>query len=882
VPNNTPNDPVKTPPIAPAADPTMKIEFAAEQPDEAVGQTLGRYKLLEKVGEGGCGVVYVADQTEPVRRRVALKVIKLGMDTKQVVARFEAERQALAIMDHANIAKVLDAGATETGRPFFVMELVRGIRITDYCDQHHLTTNERLNLFIKVCQAIQHAHQKGIIHRDIKPSNILVTLHDGVPVPKVIDFGIAKATEGRLTEHTVYTQLNQFIGTPAYMSPEQAEMSGLDIDTRSDIYSLGVLLYELLTGSPPFDPHLLAVDGIDSIRRTIREIEPPCPSTRLSTMQGPGLTATAERHGTESMHLVKLIRGDLDWIVMKCLEKDRTRRYETANGLAADINRYLTNEPVVARPPSAAYRFQKAFRRHKLAFAAAALVAAVLVLGVVASTLEAVRAKRAERLAEQRRVESDKARAEAEAVSAFMTQVFQSPDPTRDGRTITVAETLGRAAKKLETTLTNQPDVLAKLEATLGGTYRALGLSREAIPLEEKVRDYYLATRGPENPDTLMAMHSLARSYENVGRREEALKLREEVLTLRRKVLGPEHPDTLNAMNNLALSYADFGRRDDALKLRVETVALRRKVNGAEDPNTLKAMVNLASSYTAVGRFPESVKLFEEIVSIQRKVLGPEHPDTLGAMGGLAQAYDNVGRRDEGLKVKEEVLAVSRRVLGPEHPDTLKALNNLVVSYYQAGRKDDALKLSEEVLALRRKVLGPEHPDTLMAMANLGYLYDDMGRRDEALKMNEDALALCRKVLGPEHANTLNAMNNLATSYDKAGRKDEALKLREEVLPLRRKVLGPEHPFTLNAMIDLANSYQEAGRRDEALKLWEDALPLSRKLNGPEDSFTLSIITNLANSYTEAGRKDEAFKLQEQVLAANRKHEPAPPPPAKP
>jgi tRNA A-37 threonylcarbamoyl transferase component Bud32/cell division protein FtsL len=341
--------------------------------------------------------VYVAEQTAPVRRRVALKVIKLGMDTKQVVARFEAERQALAMMDHQNIAKVLDAGSTEAGRPYFVMELVRGIKITDYCDQNNLSTPERLDLFIKVCQAIQHAHQKGIIHRDIKPSNILVTLHDGVPVPKVIDFGIAKAIEGKLTDATVYTQLQQFIGTPAYLSPEQAEMSGLDIDTRSDIYSLGVLLYELLTGKTPFDAQELMSQGIDAMRKTIREKEPARPSTRLGTLQRDELTTTAKRRSVEGSTLTKLVRGDLDWIVMKCLEKDRTRRYETANGLAVDIKRHLNNETVVARPPSSAYRFQKLVRRNKLVFAAMGAVAGALLLGIVISAWQAVRATHATR-----------------------------------------------------------------------------------------------------------------------------------------------------------------------------------------------------------------------------------------------------------------------------------------------------------------------------------------------------------------------------------------------------------------------------------------------------------------------------------------------------
>jgi len=398
---------------------------------EGSGTQIGRYKLLEKLGEGGFGAVYVAEQKEPVKRRVALKIIKLGMDTRQVVARFEAERQALALMDHPNIAKIFDAGVTEPphvasgrplpssnqgkeqgegspsltprsspltthyGRPYFVMELVRGVPITRYCDENNLTTVERLELFILVCHAIQHAHQKGIIDRDIKPSNIMVTLHDGVPVPKVIDFGVAKAIEGELTEKTVYTQFQQFIGTPAYMSPEQAQMSGLDIDTRSDIYSLGVLLYELLTGKTPFDAKELMASGLDAMRRTIREKEPVRPSTRLATLQGEELTATAKRRSAGMPKLIHLLKGDLDWIIMKCLEKDRIRRYETANGFSADLKRHLNNEPVVARPASTAYRLQKAFQRNKLIFSAGMAVAAALLIGISLSVWEAARARKA-------------------------------------------------------------------------------------------------------------------------------------------------------------------------------------------------------------------------------------------------------------------------------------------------------------------------------------------------------------------------------------------------------------------------------------------------------------------------------------------------------
>ena len=354
--------------------------------DEQLGSRLGRYKLLQKIGEGGCGVVYLAEQEEPVRRQVALKVIKLGMDTKSVIARFEAERQALAMMDHPNIARVLDAGATETGRPFFVMELVRGTRITKYCDENNLDTVQRLKLFIQVCRAIQHAHQKGVIHRDIKPSNILVSLHDGVPVPKVIDFGIAKATEGRLTNNILFTAVEQFVGTPAYMSPEQADISGLDVDTRSDIYSLGVLLYELLTGRTPFDTTVLMQSGLDEMRRTLREKDPQLPSTMITSLQRTELTLTAGQRHTEPPKLISQIKGDLDWIVMKALEKDRNRRYDTANGLALDIQRYIESEPVLARPPSRRYRFKKLVLRNKIVFAASGAVALALLIGLGMST----------------------------------------------------------------------------------------------------------------------------------------------------------------------------------------------------------------------------------------------------------------------------------------------------------------------------------------------------------------------------------------------------------------------------------------------------------------------------------------------------------------
>ena len=728
---------------AEAARPTIKLDLA-DAPDEAVGQTLGRYKLLERVGEGGCGVVYVAEQTEPVRRRVALKVIKLGMDTKQVVARFEAERQALAMMDHPNIAKVLDAGTTDLGRPFFVMELVRGIKITDYCDQANLNTQSRLELFIKVCQAIQHAHQKGIIHRDIKPSNILVTLHDGVPVPKVIDFGIAKATEGRLTDNTVYTQLHQFIGTPAYMSPEQAEMSGLDIDTRSDIYSLGVLLYELLAGSTPFDPKDLMASGIDAMRKTIREKEPQRPSTRFATLGADQLTTTAKRRSADTSKLLHQLKGDLDWIVMKCLEKDRQRRYETANGLAADITRHLTNEPVIARPPSAAYKFQKTYRRNKGVFAAGAAVAVALVFGLGLSLWQAVRASREARRAQQAETEAQRRLTEAEAISKFMTEVFQSPDPARDGRTITVAETLDTAAKKLETDLANQPDRQAHLRTTMADTYFNMGLYQEAAPLYEKSLAYQRSILGPEHTNTIDLIASLAGCLDWFGRPEQGLQLRKQVLALRGKVLGAEHPATIRARMTLAASLRTLGLQSEAFALNQETFDICRQLFGPADPQTLQAMNNLATSHGDRNQSEDAIRLLEEALRLLPKAQSYDEFHLVLRLN-LADQLNEAKRYDESILVGRSAHSASSQHLGPTHPYTIAAASNLGRAYRGAHRLGEAVEILAGAFELARKHVPPKHPVFRETITNLIACYEELNRKPEAEALQREFAELNAK-----------------------------------------------------------------------------------------------------------------------------------------
>ena len=677
-------------------DASLRLEMADLAPAEGVGQTIGRYKFLEQLGQGGCGIVYVAEQTEPVRRRVALKIIKLGMDTREVIARFEAERQALAMMDHPNIARVLDAGATETGRPYFVMELVRGLRITDYCDRNRLNTRQRIELFIKVCQAIQHAHQKGIIHRDVKPSNILVTLNDGVPVPKVIDFGIAKAIEGRLTTATVYTQFHHFVGTPVYMSPEQAEMSGLDIDTRSDIYSLGVMLYELLTGKTPFDGAELLSMGVDDMRRTIRERDPASPSLKLETLDAAQLTKTAEGRSIDAPRLIHLLRGDLDWIIMKCLEKDRTRRYATANALAADLARHLNNEPVVARPPSATYRLQKAFRRHQVVFLTAGAVVLALVLGLTASIWQAARATRAEALASRRLAES-------EAISSFLTDVFQSPDPARDGRSVTVAETLDTAQQRLSS-LSNQPVRLAQLQTTLGRTYVALGLPNDAIPLLKQAQAAYKARLGREHRDTLAASRLLAVAYSAAQHMEEGIQLQRELLEHYRRLGASESPESIRVMTDLANSYAAAKRNEAALELRRQILPLSQKVNGREHPETIRAMLGLALSLPD----NQGVGLLEQAYPLSRKVNGLENPATVNVGLALEFCYSRLGRREDLLKLLESLVPMTFKVYGPDHRFTRRALAELERAYYDAGRWQDALELKADYARWNPKDLNAE------------------------------------------------------------------------------------------------------------------------------------------------------------------------------
>ena len=730
---------------------------------------IGPYRLIKKLGEGGMGEVWLGEQTHPVRRHVALKLIRAGMDTKEFTARFEAERQALAMMDHPAIARVFDAGETPNGLPFFAMEQVQGDPITDFCDAHTLALEDRIALFLLVCDGVQHAHEKGIIHRDLKPSNVLVAMQGDRPAPKIIDFGVAKATAGRLTEKTMATELGALIGTPEYMSPEQADLRGLDLDTRSDVYALGVMLYELLTGALPFDAKELRAGGFDELRRRIREVEPPRPSTRIRSM-GDAAAASASRRRTDAAHLAKRLQRDLDWIVMKALEKDRVRRYRSPSELAEDLGRYLRLEPVQAHAPSARYRAMKFVRRHRLGVAAAAAIALSLAGGVVASSVALVRAHRAE----------SRARADAEAksrVADFLKDLFNVSDPnTAKGNSVTARELLDKAAGAIEgPSLSAEPAVQAELAEIMGEVYLNLGLAARAEPLLRKA------------------------------------------VEVRTRILGAEHVETLESMRRLAISYAHQDRFAEAGALNARTLEISRRTLGPEDPMTISCAMDWASSAYRQGRFADAERLYGETLAIQKRVLGPENANTLACMYDLATVYLDQNRYPEAERLLAQTLDAEKRVLGADHTATLRTMGSLVKAALRAGRAAEAEPLALEVVDAKRRVLGSEHPDTLNAMTDLGLAYQGQGKYADAERLDAEILAIQKRVLGPENDEVLWTMNNLALAYQSEGRYDEAERLHLETLAIRRRVLGPTYPDTLASLYNLACVAAKRGRRTEAM-----------------------------------------------------------------
>src|SRR5713226_3304510 len=569
--------------------------------------SMGPYRLIQLLGVGGMGEVWRAEQTEPFHRTVALKLIKAGMDTRAVVARFDSERQALALMDHPNIAKVFDAGTSPSGRSYFVMEYVPGLPITDYCDKHRLTIKQRLELFIQVCEGVQHEHQKAIIHRDLKPSNVLVEEVDHKPVPKIIDFGLAKATGQRLTAITMFTEAGGVLGTPDYMSPEQADRNERNIDTRTDVYSLGVILYELLVGALPFGSQELREAGMEAMLRKISQQEPSRPSTKIRSL-GESSKDSAAKRQEEPQSLERHLRGELDWITMKALEKDRTRRYGSPSDLAADLQRHLQDQPVLAGPPSAMYRAGKFMRRHRFGVGVAV---ATLVLLIGFATMMALQAHR---IAKER----DRANREAETskrVSEFMTNMFKVSEPSQArGNSITAREILDKASKDIHTGLSKDPEVQAQMMHVMGGVYDSLGLYPQAQSLLTDAVNIRRRVLGPQNPDTLSSLNGVCRLLWEQGHYAEAEKLGRETLDMRRRVLGPEHIDTLSSMSQLATILYNEGRYDEAEKLEHETQDLQRRVLGPDNPDTAMSTYNLGGIALHKGKRAQALSLLREAV----------------------------------------------------------------------------------------------------------------------------------------------------------------------------------------------------------------------------------------------------------------------------
>jgi len=893
----------------------------------------GRYKLLEEIGEGGMGTVWVAEQIAPVKRKVALKLVKAGMDSNAVLARFEAERQALAMMDHPGIAKVLDGGITDTGRPFFVMEYVKGVPITEYCDATRLDVPRRLALFVQVCHAVQHAHAKGIIHRDLKPSNILVAPYDGTPVPKVIDFGLAKAIHQPLTERTLYTAHETVLGTPLYMSPEQAQLNNLDIDTRSDVYSLGVLLYELLTGTTPLLKQRVGEVAWDEIRRVIREEEPPRPSTRLSSTDT--LPSLAAFRQTEPGRLTRQVRGELDWIAMKALEKDRTRRYATAEALARDIGRYLGDEPVEARPASAGYRLSKFVRRHRLPVAAAAFALLALFSGILGTTWGLLRT-----LEEKRRAEASEKRAQEEKQIAdevrhfLLYRLLGQADTTLQAnalleagglaasadRNVTVRELLDRAAAEMtpertEANFPDQPLLQAELMETLGcayrgvgefetavahlqravalhlrhggpddrgtirarhllaGAYKAAGRLTEAVRLYEEGRDAWVGVLGPEHDLTLIALSDLATAYVRIAKLEEAIRIFEQVRDVQLRRFGPDHAETLGTLSNLAVAYDAAGRREEAVRLLEQCVGAKEKVLGADHPQTLKTLGTLGLSYVGAGRLAEASRVLERVREAAGKKFGPDHPEALRALHNLALAYQEAGRVAEATPILEQVLAAELTKLGPDHPSTVTTLSNLAGCYLVGGRANEAIPILERVGASEEKMLGADHPDHLTTLNNLAAAYQAVGRLPEAIDLFERVGQAMEKKLGPSHPDTISALENLATAYGEARQWDKSIRVLEELLR-RHEAIGRDEPRTIHTMAMLGVHHRSAGHLDQAIPLLEEAY--RKRGSHPALLWTADA---LVDAYVDAGRVEEAAKLTEESLAAVRRLVPPESPP---
>ncbi len=902
-------------------------ENLIECPD-LVGITIGHYHLVQLLGEGGFGEVYRAEQTAPLKREVALKIIKLGMDTKEVLARFEAERQALARMDHPNIAQVYDAGVTESGRPYFVMELVRGVPLTDYCDRHRLSLPDRTKLFWQVCDGVQHAHQKGILHRDLKPTNILVGEENGKPLPKVIDFGVAKSLEGRLTERTLATMQEMVLGTPMYMSPEQLGCDIADIDTRTDIYSLGVILYELVAGMTPMQNGMASPLSIAGMRRMVAEIHLPRPSKLFHTLGDKGATIAHNRE-TRPATLEKLLRGDLDWVVMKAIEKERDRRYSDVGALVLDLDRYLKHKPVSAGPPSIAYRFRKFLRRHRIGLIASACIGITLIAGTWVSSIGFLRAvheaaqarlqesraisaseraeqqekltaqaserarrqkgladaskeiatqqsERATRETERASSEADHARQQealAEATFGFLTdELLLRADPSEEpNRDIKLRTVVDRAAERLDHHFNDQPLEKAQVHQMLGGLYLRMGEYEKARRHADASVELTADLLDPEHPALLDCLHDQAEAMCRQGEHKEAEEQFRRVWETRQRVLGADHADTLQTLRSLTVSLYAQGQYEEAEKKFRDILEMQQKILGPDHSDSLQTLNNLALVLCGRGIYAKAEEIHRDVLETQQHVLEPEHPAILKTQRGLAKALRGQKKYEEAAAIHRNVLTIQQRVLGPKHPDTLESMHDLARELCAQNKLKEAEPIIRKLVEIRQQKTGIDHPQTLLHMRELAYVLHRQGQYAEAEQINQTVLAVWTKIRGDGHPETLDAQHALAFVLFEQEKYEEAEKLARNELKIRRQVQGVEHPDTLSSIGLLASILRDQGRYKLAEQCYRQIIRIQGRTLGAEHSDTLASQYQLALTMYSQGAYPQTEEILRQTMETQRR-----------